>query len=60
MCKWLKLDLYFSSGLGTKLALVHAGNIQAYIGALETLTLTKAENERTGGDIPGSLPDCGL
>ena len=22
--------------------------------------LTKAENGRTGGDIPGSLPDCGL
>ena len=34
--------------------------IQAYIGALETLTLTKAENERKGGNIPGSLPDCGL
>ena len=40
---------------------LHEVYIQAYIGDLETLTLTlKAENEGTVGDIPGSLLDCGL
>ena len=40
---------------------LHEVYIQAYSGDLETLTLIlKAENETTGGDIPGSLPDCGL
>ena len=28
MCKWLKLDLYFSSDLETRIALVHAGDMR--------------------------------